>query len=128
MKTQIKLRIFQLFIIILISVGIGYILGNYKISAQWKNFKPIINIANQNPPAAQNIDMHLFYTVIEKLNTMYYDKTKIDAGKMLNGAISGMVASLGDPYTSFFPPKQNTDFKTQLAGEFSGIGAELSLN
>jgi carboxyl-terminal processing protease len=39
-----------------------------------------------------------------------------------------MVASLGDPYTSFFPPKQNTDFKTQLAGEFSGIGAELSLN
>jgi carboxyl-terminal processing protease len=72
--------------------------------------------------------MHLFYDVIVKLNSMYYDKTKIDAGKMVTGAISGMVASLGDPYTSFFPPKQNTDFKTQLAGEFSGIGAELSLN
>ncbi len=128
MKTQIKIRVFQLFIVVFISVGIGYILGNYKISAQWKNFKPIIGITNQNPPNSQNLDMHLFFDVIGKLNSMYYDKSKIDAGKMVTGAITGMVASLGDPYTSFFPPKQNTDFKTQLAGEFSGIGAELSLN
>lgn len=128
MKAQIKVRVFQLFILIFISVGIGYILGNLKISAQWKNYKPIINISNQNPPAAQNLDMHLFYDVITKLNTMYYDKSKIDTTKMVNGAISGMVASLGDPYTSYFPPAQNTAFKTQLAGEFSGIGAELSIN
>ncbi len=128
MKTQIKLRIFQFVIVILISVGIGYLIGNYKISAQWKNFKPILSISNQNPPVAQNLDMRLFYDVVNKLNTMYYDKSKIDAGKMETGAISGMVASLGDPYTAYFPPKQNTDFKTQMAGEFSGIGAELSMN
>ena len=128
MRTQLKVRVFQLFLIIIICVGIGYILGNYKISAKWKNYKPIIGFSNQNPPNSQNIDMHLFYDVIGKLNTMYYDKSKIDAKKMVNGAISGMVASLGDPYTSFFPPVANTAFKTQMAGEFSGIGAELSLN
>jgi carboxyl-terminal processing protease len=72
--------------------------------------------------------MKLFYDVIDKLNLMYFDKSKIDANKMVTGAISGMVASLGDPYTSYFPPKQNTEFKTQMAGEFSGIGAELSIN
>jgi carboxyl-terminal processing protease len=128
MKTQIKLRVFQLFIVILISVGIGYLLGNYRINARWKNFKPILSISNQNPPVAQNLDMRLFYDVVDKLNTMYYDKSKVDAKKMETGAITGMVASLGDPYTAYFPPKQNTDFKTQMAGEFSGIGAELSLN
>ncbi len=128
MKTQIKLRVFQLCIVILISVGVGYLLGNYRINAQWKNFKPILSISNQNPPVAQNLDMRLFYDVVNKLNTMYYDKSKIDAKKMETGAITGMVASLGDPYTAYFPPKQNTDFKTQMAGEFSGIGAELSLN
>lgn len=128
MKTQIKLRVFQLFIIIIISVGIGYILGNYKITTQWKNFKPIIGITNQSPPNSQNLDMHLFYDVVTKINQMYYDKSKIDATKMVNGAISGMVSSLGDPFTSYFPPVQNTAFKTQMAGEFSGIGAELSLN
>lgn len=128
MKKQLKLRVFQLVVIVLIAIGIGYILGNYKITAQWKNYKPIIGFSNQNPPNPQNLDMHLFYDVVTKLNTMYYDKSKIDATKMVNGAISGMVASLGDPYTSYFPPVANTAFKTQMAGEFSGIGAELSAN
>lgn len=128
MKTQIKLRIFQLIAIVLISIGIGFILGNYKITAAWDKYKPIIGITNQNPPDSKSLDMKLFYEVVDKLNMMYFDKSKIDATKMVNGAISGMVASLGDPYTSYFPPKQNEDFKTQMAGEFSGIGAELSIN
>lgn len=128
MKSQIKIRVFQLIVIVLISIGIGFILGNYKITAQWKDYKPIIGFQNQAPPDAKNLDMRLFYDVVQKLNEMYFDKSKIDAKKMETGAISGMVASLGDPYTSYFPPKQNTEFKTQMAGEFSGIGAELSLN
>ncbi len=128
MKVQLKLRVFQLLVIVLISVGIGFVLGNYKISAKWEKYKPIIGITDQNPPDPKNLDMHVFYDVVEKLNLKYFDKSKIDATKMVNGAISGMVASLGDPYTSYFPPKQNTEFKEQLAGEFSGIGAELSQN
>lgn len=128
MRSQIKLRVFQLIVIVLISIGIGFIIGNYKITASWNKYKPIIGITNQNPPDSKNLNMKLFYDVIEKLNLMYFDKSKIDANKMVTGAISGMVASLGDPYTSYFPPKQNTDFKTQMAGEFSGIGAELSIN
>src|SRR3989344_6272162 len=118
MRNKISLRVFQLFVIIFISIGVGYLLGNYKITAEWKSYRPIIGISNQNPPNSQNLDMHVFYNVIDKLNNSYYDKTKIDAAKMVNGAISGMLASLGDPYTSFFPPKENTNFKTQLAGEF----------
>jgi carboxyl-terminal processing protease len=41
------------------------------------------------------------------------------------GAIQGMVASFGDPYTTFFPPAENTQFQSQIAGEFSGIGIEI---
>lgn len=128
MRTQIKLRVFQLLVIVLISVGIGFILGNYKITAEWKDYKPIIGISNQSPPDSKNLDMRLFYDVVDKINLMYFDKSKIDANKMVTGAISGMVSSLGDPYTSYFPPVKNTEFKQQMAGEFSGIGAELSLN
>lgn len=128
MRKIVSLRVFQLFIVIFISVGIGYSLGHYKISAQWTDYKPILRIYNQNPPEGQNLNMTTFYEVVEKLNNSYYDKSKIDAQKISNGAISGMLQSLGDPYTSFFPPKENEAFKTQLAGEFSGIGAELSLN
>ncbi len=36
------------------------------------------------------------------------------------GAIQGMVASFGDPYTTFFPPAQNNQFfQAQIAGSFS---------
>lgn len=128
MRTILKLRIFQLIVIVLISAGIGFIIGNYKITAAWNGYKPIIGVTNQNPPDSKNLDMKVFYDVVEKLNLMYFDKSKIDANKMVIGAISGMVESLGDPYTSYFPPKQNEEFKTQMAGEFSGIGAELSIN
>ncbi len=128
MRTLLKLRVFQLLVIIFISVGIGFILGNYKITAKWEKYKPIIGVTDQNPPDSKALDMHVFYDVVDKINTMYFDKSKIDATKMANGAISGMVASLGDPFTSYFPPVQNTAFKTQMAGEFSGIGAELSEN
>lgn len=128
MKKKFSLRLFQIFLIILISSGIGYSLGRFQINTQWENFRPIIDIRNQELPNAQNLDMGLFYTVLSEINDKYYDKSKIDATKILHGAISGMLSSLEDPYTAFFPPKENENFKTQLAGEFSGIGAELSLN
>src|SRR3989304_8458251 len=128
MRKIISLRIFQLLIVIIISLSAGFILGTNNINWSWKNYKPIVSIQSKNPPPAQTIDMRLFYEVFDRINQDYYDKTKIDSTKLLYGAINGLLSSLQDPYTSFFPPKENTEFKTQLAGEFTGIGAELSLS
>jgi carboxyl-terminal processing protease len=41
------------------------------------------------------------------------------------GAIEGMVASYGDPYTVFIPKEKAESFKEQVNGEFEGIGAGL---
>jgi carboxyl-terminal processing protease len=41
------------------------------------------------------------------------------------GAIQGMVASFGDPYTTFFPPSENNQFQAQISGSFSGIGIQI---
>ncbi|MBI4091656.1 MAG: S41 family peptidase [Candidatus Levybacteria bacterium] len=128
MRKIISLRIFQLIIVIIISLSAGFILGTNNINWSWKNYKPIVSIQSKNPPSAQQLDMRLFYEVFDRINQDYYDKTKIDSTKLLYGAINGLLSSLQDPYTSFFPPKENTEFKTQLAGEFTGIGAELSLS
>ncbi len=128
MKKKFSLRLFQILLIVLVSIGIGYGFGRFQISAKWENFRPIVDIKNQTPPNEQTLDMSLFYTVLSEINDKYYDKSKIDATKLLHGAVSGMLESLDDPYTAFFPPKENEAFKTQLSGEFSGIGAELSLN
>ena len=42
------------------------------------------------------------------------------------GAIAGLTASLGDPYTVFFPPVESKSFSEEISGNFGGIGAELS--
>jgi carboxyl-terminal processing protease len=43
------------------------------------------------------------------------------------GAIQGLASSYGDPYTSFFPPKEKKLFDSQVQGDFGGVGMELGL-
>ncbi len=128
MRKKFSVSIFHLLLLVFIAGGVGYISGTHKISASWKGFTPIVSVENKEAPHSQNLDMQLFYQVLDTVNNEYFDKSKIDSRKVLYGAISGMLQSLDDPFTSFFPPKENDAFKTQLAGEFSGIGAELGLS
>src|SRR5437667_5678174 len=117
MKTG-KLR----FIIVLLIAGlIGYTIGVTKISLQWRNYQPQIEFVNKEPPpSVMHADFGPFWTVLGKIENSYYDKKAIDPQKVLNGAISGMVESLDDPYTVYLPSQQNTDFKQGLAGKFEG--------
>lgn len=117
---------FQLILIIAIAFLGGYFFGINKVNLDWENYKPVLNIVNKEPPAGiLTVDFQPFWTVWEKLLTSYYDKSKLDQQKMLNGAVEGMVKSLGDPFTLYLPPVQNDNFKQGLAGQFTGIGAEL---
>ena len=118
----------QLVLVILISLLVGYYFGVNKINFDWKGFKPQISVASKEPPPqVTNVDFEQFWTVWQKLEKDYYDKTKLDPQKMLNGAISGMVQSLDDPFTVYLPPVQNDNFKQGMAGQFQGIGAELGM-
>jgi carboxyl-terminal processing protease len=120
---------FHVVLLMLISALLGYYIGVTKINLDWKNYKPQITAVNTSPPAAisSTADFSKFWTVWEKIENTYYDKKAIDAQKLLNGAITGMVASLEDPYTVYLPPARNDSFKQELAGKFEGIGAELGM-
>ena len=43
------------------------------------------------------------------------------------GAISGMVSSLGDPYTVFLPPAEKKTFDEDISGNFEGVGMEVGI-
>lgn len=43
------------------------------------------------------------------------------------GAIRGMVESLGDPYTTFFPPEESSIFESDISGNFGGVGLEIGV-
>jgi len=77
------------------------------------------------PPS--NVDMSLFWQTWSALEQNYVDKTKIDTQKMVYGAISGMVQSLGDPYTVFFDPDESKQFLEDSNGSFEGVGMEIGV-
>ncbi len=75
----------------------------------------------------KEVDFALFWKVWEILKEKFVDQSKLDAKQMLYGAIDGMLASTGDPYTTFFDPKEKEDFQEDMTGNFEGIGAEMAI-
>lgn len=99
-------------------------LGGYQVGRKGFVFEPkTFEVINQKDQPGK-VDYSLLWKTMELLDQKYIDKPA-DQQKMLYGAVSGAVASLGDPYTVFMPPRELTNFKTQLAGSFGGIGAEV---
>ncbi|MCA9369459.1 hypothetical protein KC721_04115, partial [Candidatus Woesebacteria bacterium] len=82
-------------------------------------------IDTDQPKDKSDVDFGIFWEVWRLLERDYIDQDKLDADKMVHGAIQGMTASLGDPYTMYLPPEQNERSAADLAGAFYGVGIEL---
>lgn len=111
--------------ILILAGGIGYNLGERRTMVTVGPDKRIV--VNQETPKETAVDFSLFWDVWQRLYRYYIDAATLDTQKMVWGAITGMVASAGDPYTVFLPPKENKEFKEDLGGQFEGIGAQLGM-
>jgi carboxyl-terminal processing protease len=60
--------------------------------------------------------------VLVEVENDYVDP--VDRGKLLDGAIKGMVSEL-DPHSSYMPPDEFQAFQNDTEGEFGGIGIEV---
>lgn len=81
-----------------------------------------------NSPVSQynsDIDLAKFWKVDKTLRDKF--DGEISSDKQSEGAISGMVASLNDPYTTYLTKDQNAELNSQLNGKLSGIGIEVGL-
>lgn len=121
--TETKKKILAAVLTLALVFSIGYSLGKQNFQAGLTGGK--ITFTSANPPRDQLVNFGLFWDVYDTIQKNYYDKSKIDGQKILYGAIQGMVASLGDPYTSFLNPDQNKEVKDELAGTYEGVGIEL---
>lgn len=122
-----KINAVNLLIVLLFFIA-GWTLGHRDYQLSWNNYVPHLTATNQTPPSNVNIDFTLFWQVWNELNQSYVDKKALDPQKMYYGAIQGMVASLGDPYTVFLPPQSQKTIQEQLGGSFEGVGVELGYN
>lgn len=103
--------------------GSGYYLG---VNGYKAEFKKSLNVQiSREIPPDKNVNLDLFWQIWDLLGQKYYDKNKLIPSAMVEGAISGMVSALGDPYTMFLPPKTNKIVDDDLKGKLEGIGIEI---
>lgn len=77
------------------------------------------------PDEFKNVDFSEFWDVWRLLERDYLDPEKINQEDLVYGAIQGMTAAVGDPYTVFLPPEEDKRAAEDLAGSFYGVGIEL---
>jgi len=113
MKFPTKKFLVSLFLIavILTSFGSGVFVGKSQVKCK------------SCPP--EDLDFSLFWESYHALQEKFVDKSKLDYQRIIDGAISGMVKSLGDPYTVFFTPEESKRFQEDVSGVFEGVGMEI---
>lgn len=74
----------------------------------------------------ENVDFSIFWDVWRLVQTKHVEQPVGDT-TLFYGALRGLVAALGDPYSVFLDPKTTREFNQELTGSFEGIGAELGL-
>jgi len=112
--------------ILVLILGAGIFCGGWWLG---KNSKPSIEkvtgIQNLESGKVSAVDFSLFWDAWAKVQEQFVGRNKLDYQKMAYGAISGMLASLNDPYTVFLTPEENKEFTQSMQGNLEGIGAEV---
>lgn len=70
-------------------------------------------------------DFAPFWKVWNTLEEKYVGATTTSNQDKIYGAMQGLVDSLGDPYTVYFPPEEAEMFESDLSGSFGGVGMEV---
>ncbi len=109
----------------ILAVG-GALYGGYRLGQQDPRVITVKNITNIDDPEVK-ADFGVFWQVWEKLRELHIDGGSVPEKDMVYGAVSGLVDSLNDPHTIFFPPAEAKKFEEDVKGNFGGIGAEIGI-
>lgn len=102
-----------------LGIGVGY--------ANRPAVEKVAGILNPEVGKPAEVDFNPFWEVWRRVELKFVDREGIDRAKLVEGAIAGMVKALGDPYTTYMPPKEAEQFQQDIKGSFDGIGAEIGI-
>ncbi|MCS6940404.1 MAG: S41 family peptidase [Roseiflexaceae bacterium] len=84
-------------------------------------------VANQETPPSLRQQFRVFWEVWNLVEAEFYQRDKINHTRMIRGAITGMLASLDDPYTVYQEPELASQTNEHMQGRMGGIGAYLRI-
>ncbi|MDQ5954253.1 MAG: carboxyl-terminal processing protease [Patescibacteria group bacterium] len=109
-------------------VGGFFVLGLYIGGSQsLKGNKITAFLSSNNASAQEQVDLAPFWKAWNTIDQKYPGADKVTDEKRLYSAIQGLMSSLDDPYSVFFPPEEAKEFNEEIAGSFSGVGMEIDI-
>lgn len=88
----------------------------------------ITNLYGKEDKKPAEVDFSPFWSAWKIIDEKYPKNGKnITDQEKVFGAIAGLVDSLDDPYTVFFPPSESKNFEIELNGQFGGVGIEIGV-
>jgi carboxyl-terminal processing protease len=113
----------------------GFVTGHFLPFSDLTSFSPVsaapLGISPTVPAASQTATPENLQTLFKPfweawtiIHQQYVDQP-VDDTKLMEGAIRGMMESLGDPHSTYMDPQTYKDANSQLAGSYEGIGATV---
>ncbi len=87
----------------------------------------VTTLFNKADAQPAEVDFEPFWRVWNLIDERYVAPDGSDTEERVWGAIAGLAASLGDPYTVFFPPEDLKIFEESISGNFQGVGMEVGM-
>jgi len=95
----------------------GYVLAQSPVA-------PLHVFAGTAVSNSHNTQFTPFWEVWNLVHEQYL-RQPVDDVALMEGAIDGMLATLGDPHTRYLSPQDQSAAQESMSGEFQGIGAEV---
>lgn len=97
----------------------GYVIGGLNTT-----------VSNAQDNAIGDIDEAFapLYETFQLIQARYVSGDEIDVDTLIDGAITGMIESLDDQFSSYLDPQSFNNFTTQLSGDVEGIGVVIFSN
>ena len=114
------------FIVVVIGLVISFSSGFY-IGAGQSRTVYLEDVIGTDLGKPGGVDFSLFWDAWRVVQEKFATKEPLNFHNMVYGAISGMLESLGDPYTVFMNPEDSERFFDDLKGSFEGVGMEIGI-
>ncbi len=127
------LRTLVLGLLPLIALALGFQIGTsyefHQLASERSQIEDLYSLSGsghtvQSDPEKE-VDLSLLWGVWRLLRKHYVAPDDLQIDTMVYGAVSGLVAAVGDPYTVFMTPLDTKSFEDSMSGTLEGIGAQL---
>ena len=119
------LIVFVAIVLVVCAFGSGFVVGNFVPALKPVSVPTLTATPDANQggtPADLQSQFAPFWQAWDLVHQNYVDQP-VDNTKLVQGAISGMMNSLGDPHTGYWTPQETTDANMAMQGAYDGIGA-----